>query len=195
MRLGLSLALTLLLAFLFVPFMPRRANAGERSGVQELGIATGFGSADRDGVKIVPLFFRAGWYFPDFIDAPLARHGLNLKWVVEPWFAGITNHSDAFEFGVNLLYFKLDYDRGQTVVPFVAGGEGAMYTSLQGLHLGGPFEFSSAIGAGLHVFLTKQVALSLSYRLRHISNAGLRNENSGLNTDFFLVGLEEFPQR
>jgi len=173
----------------------RIVRADGRSGVQELGVAAGYGISERDNVQIMPLFFRAGWYFPDVIDAPLARHNLNLKWMLEPWIAGITNHSDAVEFGVNLLYFKLDYDAGWPVVPFVQGGEGAMYTSLQGERLGGPFEFSSAIGAGLHFFIDRQLAISLSYRLRHISNAGLKSDNSGLNTHFFLIGLESFPNR
>src|SRR5262249_43707680 len=152
----------------------------------------GYGPSDRGNAEIVPLFMHAAWLFPRVIDEPLARHHLDLKWVIEPWVAGITDHSDAVEFGANLIFLKLDYDQGQRVVPFLSGGEGAMYTGLQGLGLAGPFEFSSAGGAGVDIFLTQQLALSLSYRFRHISNAGVKDPNRGLNTNFFLIGLEKF---
>ena len=165
------------------------AAQGSRSGLQEVGVMSGYGWSDRDNVQFGPLFVHFGWFLPDVIDEPLSRVGLNLKWVVEPWVAGVTNHQNAIEFGVSPLLFKLDYDRGQRVVPFFFGGEGVLYTGLQGIDISGPFEFSSFAGGGLHFFLTDQWSLSVSYRLRHISNAGISHPNRGLNTNFVLLGL------
>lgn len=190
-----SLAAAALIALTFAAFPGPAWASGERSGVQELAVATGYGPSERGDVKVVPLFFRAGWFLPDVIDEPLARHHLNLKWMVEPWIAGVTNHQDAIEVGVHPIVFKIDYDAGQRLVPFLIAGTGVMYTGLQGLELGGPFEFSSFGGGGLHWFLTEQLALSFSYRWRHISNAGIEEPNRGLDTQFFLLGLESFPRR
>jgi opacity protein-like surface antigen len=190
----LSLAVTLVV--LLLAALPGAARAeGSRNGLQEMGVMSGYGWSDRDNVQFAPLFVHFGWYLPDVIDEPLSRYHLNLKWVVEPWVAGITNHQNAIELGVSPLLFKLDYDAGQTVVPFFFGGEGVLYTGLQGVNISGPFEFSSFAGAGVHFFLTDQIALSLSYRLRHISNAGIKHPNHGLNTQFVLIGLEKFPNR
>jgi hypothetical protein len=176
--------------------LPEVAQAyGSRSGLQEVGVMGGYGWSQRDNVQFAPLFVHFGWFLPDVIDEPLSRYHLNLKWVVEPWVAGVTNHQDAIEIGVSPLLFKLDYDAGQTVVPFFFGGEGALYTGLQGVEISGPFEFSSFAGAGLHFFLTDKIAISMSYRFRHISNAGIKHPNHGLNTQFVLFGLEEFPNR
>jgi len=170
--------------------------AADRTGVQEWGLLSGYGPSERDDIFLVPLFGRAAWFLPDFVDEPLHEYDLNLRWVVEGWIAGVFDApGDAFEVGISPIVLKLDYDAGQRFVPFGIGGVGAMYTGLQGQDLGGPFEFASFVGVGLHTFLNDNVALTLSWRIRHISNAGIKEPNKGLNTNFFLIGLEFFPKR
>jgi hypothetical protein len=171
------------------------AAAGERRGVQEYGFTTGFGQSERENVQIIPLYGHVGWFLCDAIDEPLARYHVDLKIVVEGWVAGVHNPSDAVEFGVNPVTFKLSYDRGQAVVPYFHGGAGVMYTSLQGIGLGGPFEFDEVAGVGVNVFLERDLALSLGYRFRHVSNAELGSENFGLDTHFVLVGVDWMPRR
>ncbi len=171
------------------------ALAEDRTGVQEWGLLSGYGPSD-DDIFLVPLFGRAAWLLPEIVDKPLHEYDLNLKWAVEGWVAGVFDApGDAFEAGIAPIVLKLDYDAGQRFVPFAIGGLGAMYTGLQGHNLGGPFEFASFFGVGLHTFLTDNVALTLSWRIRHISNAGIKQPNAGLNTNFFLIGLESFPKR
>jgi len=194
MHLSLRVA-TCGLALAALALTPSTARAGERSGLQELAITTGYGFSDRGNVQIVPLYARFAWLFPDVIDEPLARNNLNLKWFLEPWIAGVTNHQNAIEVGITPIGLKLDYDAGQQVVPFVIAGTGAMYTGLQGLQLGGPFEFASFGGAGIELFLTDTLAMSFQWRWRHISNAGLKDPNRGLDTQFVLIGLDSYPRR
>lgn len=188
-------AATWLLAIGILALTPSSGRAGERSGLQELAVTTGYGFSDRGNVQIVPLYARFAWLFPEVIDEPLARNDLNLKWFLEPWIAGVTNHQDAIEVGITPIGLKLDYDAGQQVVPFVIAGTGAMYTGLQGLDLGGPFEFASFGGAGIELFLTDTLAMSFQWRWRHISNAGLKDPNRGLDTQFVLIGLDSYPRR
>jgi hypothetical protein len=183
------------LALAIIALAPEPGIAGERSGLQELSVSTGYGFSDRGNVQVVPLYARFAWLFPDVIDEPLARHDLNLKWFLEPWIAGVTNHQNAIEVGITPIGLKFEYDAGQQVVPFLIAGTGAMYTGLQGLELGGPFEFASFGGAGINLFLTDQLALSFSWRWRHISNAGIKEPNRGLDTQFILIGLESYPGR
>jgi Lipid A 3-O-deacylase (PagL) len=168
-----------------------------RTGVQEWGVKLGYGTSQRGQVEIMPVYGQAGWAFPDVIDQPLQRHHIDFKWLVEGWLAGIhTPKSDAFEMGVNPITLKLAYDAGQQFVPFLQGGIGVMYTSLQdGLQLGGPFEFDELVGVGLDMFCTKQFALNLSYRYRHMSNASISSDNRGLDTQYVLFGIDLFPNR
>lgn len=178
-----------------IAFTASPSAAGDRDGLQELAVDTGYGWSQRDNVQVIPLYLRFAWNFPDVIDEPLADHNINLKWYIEPWIAGVTNHQNAIEVGLTPIGLKLEYDAGQQVVPFTMAGIGAMYTGLQGINLAGPFEFASFGSVGLRVFLTDQLALSFSYRYRHISNAGLKDPNRGLNTQFVLIGLESYPGR
>lgn len=53
-----------------------------------------------------------------------------------------------------------------------------------GRNLGSAFHFTSHIGIALNVGL----AAELGYRLQHMSNAGLGNDNPGLNSQVIFVG-------
>jgi hypothetical protein len=174
------------------------AHAQDTSGwlrVKSWGFNAGFGEGDRHGVKFYSLLPHIDLSLPKFIDEPLARYDLHAQWVVEPFVSYVGNASDTVEAGANLLLFSLRYDRGQQFVPFIEGGEGALYTGLRDHALGTHFQFSSQIGGGLEWFFTRTAALSVMYRLRHISNAGISRQNSGLNTNFVMLGFSYFPGR
>jgi hypothetical protein len=175
----------------------RAEEPAPRSGVQEWGVKLGYGTSQRGQVEIMPVYGQVGWAFPDLVDVPLRRWGIDFKYLVEGWIAGIhTPKSDAVELGINPVTLKIAYDAGQQFVPFIQGGIGVMYTSLQdGLELGGPFEFDEVVGAGLDLFCTKQFALSIQYRYRHMSNAGIEDDNRGLDTQYVLLGFDFHPQR
>ena len=51
---------------------------------------------------------------------------------------------------------------------------------------------SLQLGAGLQFFLNDSFALTGGYRFRHMSNAGITDDNSGINHHFILVGLSYF---
>ncbi len=106
-----------------------------------------------------------------------------------------TDHDHDGEFAFTPLLFDWRYDTGSFFVPYFEGGEGIVLTTLNRLRIGGPFEFSSSIGAGAHLFFAHEDAVTLGFRLRHISNARLKKDNVGLNTYFFTIGLSTFPGR
>jgi opacity protein-like surface antigen len=200
--LGASRALALALAVAVAGAIATAAAAADaepapRSGIQEWGVKLGYGTSQRGQVEIMPVYGQLGWAFPDVVDIPLRRWSIDLKYLVEGWIAGIhTPKSDAVEFGVNPITLKLAYDQGQLAVPFLQGGIGVMYTSLQdGLQLGGPFEFDEVVGAGLDLFCSKEFALSVSYRYRHMSNASISSDNRGLDTQYVLFGVDFHPHR
>jgi len=75
--------------------------------------------------------------------------------------------------------------------PYIEGGGGPIWTDLGGRvpELPGRFNFAVWGGAGCAWLLTPQWALNVGYRFVHISNAGTRSPNSGLNYGLPFVGL------
>ena len=185
----------LCVALLFL--MAHGAIAGEddRNGFQSFGLRLAYGEGSRDNLKFLSVLPRLSMYLPEGIDRPLAAHHLDAEWVSEVILSSITNNTRTMEAGVNPLFFSLRYDRGQALVPFVEGGEGVLYSDLLRERLGSRFQFSSQAGGGLHWFLDEDLAVTAAYRLRHMSNGGIDRQNSGLNTDFYMIGVTYFPRR
>jgi hypothetical protein len=191
LRAGGVLSLTLLL----LVSHDALAGEGSRNGIQSFGLRLAYGVGNRDNLSFFSVVPRLSMYLPECIDRPLAAHHLHAEWVSEVILSAITNTSNTLEAGGNPLFFSLRYDRGQTLVPFVEGGEGLLYSNLLGEQLGSRFQFSSQAGGGLHWFIDKNLAVTAAYRLRHISNGGITRQNSGLNTDFYMLGITYFPRR
>lgn len=121
--------------------------------------------------------------------------GERIRLAVELLGSTIDHEGTKHELALNPLLLDWRWDDGGAVVPYVELGEGVLWTTIRHLSLGGKFQFSSQGGFGVHALLAPDVAISLGYRFRHISNAGLDEPNHGLNTHFFIVGLTRFPER
>lgn len=167
-----------------------------RHGIQHWGVKIGYGWSKQRQTGVIPFYAQVGWSFPDWLDKPLLRWNLDLQYVLEGWAGGTHSpYTSAFEIGVNPISLRLAYDQGQQFVPYLQGGLGVMYTSLQGVRTGGPFEFDELFGVGIEAFVTKRFAITVEYRYRHMSNAGIYEDNRGLDTQFVLFGITEHPQR
>jgi lipid A 3-O-deacylase len=168
---------------------------GDRCGIREVGFRVAYGYSTRQDVQVIPLYVHAGWFVPGVVDDPLRSWNLDLEYLVEGWIGGVTGPQNAIEVGINPIGFKLSYDAGQTVVPYFAGGVGVLYTGLQGIELGGPFEFNETVGAGVELFVEEALALTVGFRYRHVSNAGIKDHNAGLDTLFGQIGLSWYTER
>lgn len=171
------------------------AAPADRSGLRHFGFRVGYGYSTRKDVQVIPFYAHAGWLFPECIDGPLRSWNLDFEYYLEGWIGGVTGPQNAIEVGINPIGFKLAYDAGQTVVPYFSAGLGVMYTGLQGIKIGGPFEFNETGGVGVEIFLERGLALTVGYRYRHISNAGIKKDNRGLDTQFGTIGLSWYPSR
>ena len=75
--------------------------------------------------------------------------------------------------------------------PFLEIGGGpnlADRNDLGGRRLGGRFCFSAMAGAGVEL-VTRERVISLSYRVRHLSNANLYVWNQGLNSQYIILSV------
>ena len=162
---------------------------------QELSVRFSYGIGDRDSLRFYSLGARAAYDLLPALIPAIASNRLRLALEAGGAFIhGDLSSRDA-EFPISPLILDYRYDAGQALVPFVDGGEGIVLTTLKDVHIGGPFEFSSQVGGGVHLFFTHEDAVTLAIRYRHISNAGIKQENSGLNTLFLVIGLSHFDDR
>jgi lipid A 3-O-deacylase len=79
-------------------------------------------------------------------------------------------------------------------VPFLEGGAGILLSTPQSREprsqfRASQFNFTLQIAPGLRYFLSQRTAISIEYRFHHISDAGLTENNPGINADFVLLGF------
>ena len=162
---------------------------------QEASIRFSYGIGEKDSLKFYSLTPRVAYdLLPSWIP-PLAGNRLRLALEIGGSYIHGNHHSSDGEFAFSPLLFDWRYDFGAPIVPFFDAGEGIVLTSLDNLHIGGPFEFSSQFGGGVHLFFAQEDAVTIAVRYRHISNSGIKDENSGLNTFYVIFGLSSFPGR
>jgi hypothetical protein len=194
----LCILTSILLALTLLNAPPAAAAAGTDPSDSRLELVSfrfGGGHSERSDVQIVPFMVQAGFRFPDLVDEPLSRIGLHLQWIVEGWVAPVFGPETTFEIGMNPIALRLAWDRGQTIVPFASAGIGFLYTGLRDIGAGGGFQFDETVGFGVEYFVQDDLSLSLAYRYRHMSNAGVYDDNAGLDTHYGLIGLSWHPKR
>lgn len=130
------------------------------------------------------------------------QFGLVLADVMEPdyWFGGnieglgkiIAAVQDrphgAYFFAVN-GGLRYHFRTGTPVFPFIGGAVGVGITDINDADATGKFQFNQQIGGGLRYFFDPQTALALDYEYWHVSNAGIKKPNDGVNCHVFSLGL------
>lgn len=160
---------------------------------QEASFRFSYGFADHS-LNFYTFGPRVAYDLPDFVPT-LFDNRFRIAIEAMGSFIHGNHHNLDGEFAFTPLLLDYRYDTGGPFVPFFDGGEGIVLTTLDGEHIGGPFEFSSQFGGGLHYFYAAQDAVTIAARYRHISNAGIKEPNRGLNTLFITVGIGRFPGR
>jgi Lipid A 3-O-deacylase (PagL) len=161
---------------------------------QELSFRVAYGYTESASLNFYTFGPRVAYDLPDFVPA-IAGNRIRLAIETTGSIISGPNHGGNGEFALSPLIFNYRYDTGGFFVPYIEGGEGIVLTTLNHLNIGGPFEFSSQGGGGFDLFFSRENALSFDVRYRHISNLGISNDNSGLETVFFTIGLSHFPGR
>ena len=165
--------------------------------LREMGVLTGYGTAslDRDAdYEIIPILPQFG-----FDINPLAKklhidpRGM-VECVVEPLMNVVINPDTNAEVGCSFLLKYSDHITSR-IAPYIEGGFGIIYTTQHTYEQGTQYNFLSQVGVGLQFFLNEKFALTGGYRFRHMSNAGLDDDNRGINHHFALFGVSYFFNR
>ena len=72
--------------------------------------------------------------------------------------------------------------------PYLEGGIGVIYTDFQVEGQGSRFNFNPQIGIGTEFKTDSGPPFFATIRLSHISNAGLNDENRGVNSFLLMIG-------
>jgi opacity protein-like surface antigen len=79
-----------------------------------------------------------------------------------------------------------------SVLAYIEGGAGLISESINSNAIAHAFNFTPQVGGGFDIALTPQMAMSVAYRFRHSSNAGIYKENPAFNVNFFQAGLNYY---
>lgn len=167
-----------------------------KAGTWSTGLRTGYTfSLDNKGVEMVPVHLHIGYTV--FKGRPWILPEGSFEVGIEPFASVITslkkNNAEGFnEFGLVLPMLTYYFNLGYGLAPYLTGGLGVMYKDLRGYNLGGHLTFMETAGLGIAYFMNESVALSAEWRYRHMSNAGIYDENAGLNSGLFLAGFSYY---
>jgi lipid A 3-O-deacylase len=89
--------------------------------------------------------------------------------------------------GMMALYY-LEFISSDRLVPYLEGGIGLVYTDFQVDDQGSRINFNPQIGIGTEFGGESGAPFFGAVRLSHISNAGLHNENRGVNSVVLMIG-------
>lgn len=169
---------------------------GFQSGTWHLGVKTGgtdtvkiFANRAPD-VQFVPLFFQIGYTVTD-VHGPFPVRG-SLEVIFQPTFLITTSPDTEFGEGASLL-FRYNFVTGTRWVPFFEVGVGILHWDLHiPRDLDSQFNFTILGGPGMNYFLTDNLAVTGQVGLHHISNAGRRSPNVGVNSVMYLLGVSYY---
>jgi lipid A 3-O-deacylase len=167
---------------------------GFRSGVQSFSFSAGAGA----GIKMF-----GGSQAHDLALASLTYSYLFGPILENHWYAGNlelraelfggAEFSPASESLVGLTpHLRYSFATGTRWVPYLDGGAGLTATSIGPPDLSGTFQFNVQAAIGVLWFFRDNVALNLESRYIHLSNAGTKNPNLGVNTVLGMIGISWF---
>jgi opacity protein-like surface antigen len=186
---GNGLMVMVLAALMLLPGRVQGAEFDVSKFNQEVGLRFAYGKNTRTAsVHLYSLLPRWGI----FLVPPGKSLGpFGASFVVE----GIASIAGAEEVGFELGFtpmVKFSCLLFPSVLAYIEGGAGLITESIDSPALVHAFNFTPQVGGGFDIALTPQLALSVAYRFRHSSNAGIYKENPAFNVNFFQTGLNYY---
>jgi len=112
-----------------------------------------------------------------------------LQFQIEPFVSFVSSPHKNAETGTSFLLKAGLLPQTSKIQPFILGGVGMVYMTEHTIEQSTQFNFIEQAGLGIHYFFRKNIALTVEGRFRHLSNAGMRTPNTGINTQFVLTGI------
>ena len=173
---------------------PARAQDGPQTGGNEVEFWTSggrgtHGIAQHTGVWTVG--FRYGWIITEPHGPGFLRGRFEYAVDAAPVFLVFQPTNTAYGAAVNPFAAIWNFDARGRVVPYAELGGGALFTNNQVPAGTSRVNFTTAGAVGVH-YLARKITWSADVRFVHISNAGLKTPNPGINTVQLRLGLGWF---
>jgi hypothetical protein len=160
-------------------------------GVRTRSLAAGWGTAWRFGIP---------GYGKTRSDAAFVAFHPSLGWFIRNRFelggeATVLlyyRQEAAISAGLAAIGGRFHLTGGGPLLPFVSGGAGFLWSSLDIPEIDRVFNGQLYYGAGVRVRPTRNPSWRIEVRNHHISNAGTSRENLGVNAFVFIAGVEWF---
>ncbi|KMP10320.1 hypothetical protein UR09_02155 [Candidatus Nitromaritima sp. SCGC AAA799-A02] len=200
MRRSIGCLVWLLVVVFAVPSMAGAQSFSDRfaKGGSSYGFQAGYGytfdlppGRDRSDLSFMFLFPNYQYNLTGVVAKDSLFRGA-LYWHVEAGLAQLTHREWESLLGFSPLMAEYKFlNPKRNWAPNILAGAGFAYTNWKDQaerELGTEFQFLLHIGGGVE-FFRKSGSYSFNYRLFHVSNAGIRAPNIGLNSHVFNLGL------
>lgn len=171
---------------------PAFAEEHKEGILQGVDVLTGFGWGklrEKGNYHLYPVFVGLNFDLKKLTEKIGFNPPMLLQFQLEPYIAGVSSPNSNIEVG-NAFALKVGLlPDSFAVQPYIKAAAGTLYMSQHTREQSTQFNFYEYGGLGVHWFFTKNTALTVEGRFRHLSNAGIDSPNSGINTYFGLVGL------
>ena len=167
----------------------REAEKKYLSGIEFL---TGYGHGrlrSKENYRFYPLFVDLNFDLKKGVGQKFNNYPGLLQFALEPFYSYVWNPDTNMEIGNNFVIKAGILPQGMKFQPYFKLGAGLIYISQHTREQSTHFNFNEYAGLGAHYFFKKDIAFTLEYRYRHISNAGIKHPNTGINTSFNICGL------
>ncbi len=158
-------------------------------GDRRCGINFGYGysfESNRD-VRFASIYPYLGYTLTDPVGSGIFRGAAEA--ILEGTFSYVFKDQNKYAAGFNAGIRYNFLPDSQHLRPFIQGALGITVTNLDMHHFGSNFNFSSNASCGLQYFFDDIDAISIEYRFFHVSNAGIDDDNSGLNMSNIFIGF------
>ena len=158
---------------------------------KECGLRFGWGRSahQEENITVYSFLPRWGLFLTDENNPYLGN--FRISFLVEGQISVVDSTHGGWEFGLTPL-LKFSYPIFDRVLAFAEGGAGVIWENIDTVDIAHTFNFSPQVGAGFDIHLVKGFGLTLAYRWRHVSNAGIYKDNQNFNVHFAHFGLTYF---
>jgi opacity protein-like surface antigen len=160
-----------------------------------MSLLSGYGTASLEkkssDYEVIPFLPQFGFDINPLAEKLSIKPRGTFEFLVEPLVNVVINPDTNAEVGCSFL-LKYSGKITSRIAPYVEGGLGMIYTTQHTHEQGTQFNFTSQAGIGLQFFVNDCWALTGGYRVRHMSNADIDDDNSGIDHHFALIGMSYF---
>ena len=160
---------------------------------RSFGFVTGYGMAPLDDTssdyEVVALLYQFGFDINPLAEKlRIKSQRTNFELLVEPLTNVVISPGTNAEIGCS-LFLRYSVNLATWIAPYLEVGLGYVYTTQHVHEQGSQSNFITQPGIGTKFFIGNHYALTVGYRYRHLSNAGMATPNRGVDSHFGIVGL------